>query len=148
MVSLERAAKSIGRRIRHTEKSFEGVVEKVGEYDVWVKEADGQVTPCDPVNLEWVSTLSDDLKRAAKYGRDYFSSVQVRHTSDLYTDDDDTTFNGTLGIIYSPREANDDDEPHPLYVVAHQIKRVWPVRFNADPFGCLELEEYLGWAMP
>jgi len=147
MVSLDRARKCIGRRIRHTEAEIEGVVQKVGEYDVWVEEPNGGVSACDPENLEWVSTLPLDLKRAAKYGTDYFESIQVRHTSDLYTDDEDVTFR-TLGVIYSGPEANDDDEAHPLYVVAHQIKRVWPVRFNADPFGAFELEEYMEWAKP
>lgn len=145
-VSLDRARKSIGRRVRHTEKHFEGVVERVGEYDVWVKEHDGNVSACDPANLEWVSTLSERLMDGIRYGSDRFDDVQVRHTADLYTDDPDNEQLHGLGIVYSGGGANDDDENHPLYVVAHAIKRVWPVRYNADPFGALEIEERMGWA--
>jgi hypothetical protein len=146
MVSIDRAKQCIGRRVVHEHKAVRGVVDHVTEYDVWVKTTEGDVIPCIPAHLSWVSTLSDSLALGIKYRMDQFDNSQVRGTGDFYTDDPDNEYLPGLYVIYSPALTNDDDENHPLYVVAHHIRRVYPLRINADPDLAWEIEEVLGWA--
>lgn len=145
-VSIERAKQCIGRRVVHDHKAVRGVVDHVTEHDVWVRLDDGEVIPCIPAHLSWVSTLSADLAQSIKYGSDYMESAQVRGTGDLYIDDEDIDTLKGLYVVYSTALSNDDGENHPLYVVAHHIHRVYPVRINALPDTAWEIEEVLGWA--
>lgn len=145
-VSLARAQQCIGRRVLHENKAVRGTVVSTDMNDVWVKTEDGDLIPCIPAHLSWVSTLSENLITAIRGGMNANASAQVRYAAELWTDDPDDESLPGLGVVYSPDLANDDDRTHPLYVVAHGIQRVYPVRINALPDTAWEIEEVLGWA--
>jgi hypothetical protein len=146
-VSVERAAQCIGRLIQHDEPFGEvkGRVERVTQFDVWVKENDGSVTPCIPENMSWVSTLHEDLAEAIVTG-DTYENAQVCYTPDYETAFGELAYD--LGIVYSPPISNDDDQCHSLYAVSLGTRRVHVLRYNAEPSTAWEIEELLGWATP
>ena len=153
MVSLNRAAQCIGRRIQHTGKpEVKGHVEKVSTHDVWIRENDGSLTPCIPENMEWVSVLSDEMWEAIEDSRHYetpqvfYDPYLYMSESDEYTDYDENL--PGLAVIGSSAMANDNNDNHPLFIIAAHMRRVYPVRINAAPDMAWELEERLGWVEP
>lgn len=144
-VSIERAAECIGRSVLHENKNVRGVVDHVTAHDVWVKTTDGDVIPCIPAHLSWISTLSKPMAQAITRDWDDFDGAQVRYASELYVSDPDDDLLPGLGVLYTPDLANDDDRNHPLYLVARHVQRVYIVRPTALPDTAWEIEEVLGW---
>lgn len=147
MVSLDRAAQCVGRRIRHVEnETVKGVVARVDEHDVWVTLAGDGTIPCIPENLEWVPSLPEGLREAIVDHEEY-ETAQVGYAPFLWAADNLSPL-PDVSILYSSATANDDDMHHSLYGIAHGMRQVHLLRITADPNGAREIEELLGWAQP
>ncbi len=151
MVSLARAVECPGRAIEHIEPiKLKGRVSRVTQHDVWVRDEDGAEVPCIPENMQWVSTLSDNLREAILTDTHY-EDPQVFYMASLYGDeaDEDLDYDESIqgiSVVGSSATANDDGENHPLYIIAPAIRRVYPVRINALRDTAWEIEEVLGWS--
>lgn len=147
MVSLERAAQCIGRRVKHVEGiELAGTVERV-DSDVWVRTRQDDVVPCIPENLEWVSVLPSVLAQAIDEEERY-EDAQIGYAPELYDEDYAGELVPNVSIVYSSDLANDDNERHPLYLLAPHMRVVYLLRINANPDIAREIEELLGWAKP
>lgn len=153
MVSRNRAAQSIGRRIRHLEGvKLQGTVDRVDKHDVWVKTTDGDVVPCIPENMEWTPSLTEPL-RAAIEGGVHYETAQVFYSPYVYADECDEGMDyddriPNVGVLGSSGTANDDNENRALVLVAPMIRRAYAASITVDPHLALEVEELLGWAEP
>jgi hypothetical protein len=143
-VSLERAAQCIGRSVLHENKNVRGVVDHVTAQDVWVKTTDGDVVPCIPAHLSWLSTLSSNLRNAI-VGRESYRDAQVGYAPEVFRDDEVQGFSN-LGIVYSSSRSNDDGEDRALYAIPPTLRKVQVLSITANRDTAWEIEEVLGWA--
>lgn len=155
MVSLERAAQCIGRKVIHSSRDLDGklitgAVIGVTSYDVHVKHDDGDASLCIPANLTWESALSPSLASAI-LNWEPMHSAQVGFAPQVFRDDPVQGFPDEgflLGVVYSSGIANDDGQDRPLIAVAPLIRRAWPLSITVHPFLAHEIEELLEWVKP
>lgn len=143
-VSLSRATQCPGREVVHDHKAVRGTVVSSDMNDVWIKTPDGDIIPCIPAHLTWVSMLTAPLREAIKDWQEY-DGVQVGFAPFLWRDEDEAPFSN-LGIVYSGRLANDDGMDRALYAVAPMIQKVQLLSITANPSVAWEIEELMGWA--
>lgn len=143
-VSLARAEECIGRRVLHENKNVRGVVASTDLNDVWVKTDDGDIIPCIPAHLSWISTLSVPLRDALNNWEAY-ESAQVGFSPWVWKADEVVEPFPNLGIVYSSGTANDDGMDRALYAVAPMLRKVQVLSITANPETAWEIEEVLGW---
>ncbi len=149
-VSLKRAEQCIGRRVVHQHKPIRGTVAATDNHDVWVRiENSEELVPCIPEHLDWVSTLSEPIRKAILEGEPYHSA-QVGYAPQVFRDDPDQGFPdegfSNIGIVYSSALANDDGEDRALFAVAWMLRRVVTLSITANLETAWEIEEVLEWA--
>lgn len=153
MVSLARAGECIGRRIEHINMpKVKGTVDHVDKHDVWVRTSSGEVLPCIPEHLKWVSGLTAELRDGIESGY-HEENAQVFYDPGVYLSEagEDMGYDEHmpgLAIVGSSATANDDGNNHPLVLIADQVRRVYPLRMTVSPDLAWEIEELLGWAEP
>jgi hypothetical protein len=145
MVTLARAAECIGRRVTHLQQSLRGTVESVDANDVWVKTNDGDIVPCIPAHLAWVSTLSGPLADAIEMWEPY-ENGQIGFAPWLWKSDDDVPPISNFGIVYSTALSNDDGQDRPLFAIPHYLRKVQVLSITANESTARDIEEVLGWA--
>lgn len=138
MVSLKRAAECIGRPIHSTASpSVRGTVERVGEYDVWVKLSEFTIMPFDPTKVAWDDRVYQPVVDAIQTDT-YYEDAQVVYENERED----------VGLISSSHIANDDHRDHLLFVVLHLVQKVVVASPRANPWSAFAYEEALGWAQP
>lgn len=146
MVSLARAAECIGRSVIHMQnQSVRGTVKRVDDHDVWVKTTDGDVVPCIPEHLGWVSTLSLPLADAIEMWEPY-ENAQIGFSPWLWKSDADVPPFPNFGIVYSSAPSNDDGQDRPLFAIPHYLRKVQVLSITANENTARDIEEVLGWA--
>lgn len=149
MISLARAAKCPGRRVRHVTGSPSGRImgENVTPTELWVETDDGETHVGIPEDWDWVPLLNPEMSQAIRDWEPY-ENPQIGFTPWLWKAHDEFVPFPNFGVVYSSSAANDDELDHPLYAVPHNLRRVQLLRFNANPDIAREIEEILGWEQP
>lgn len=146
-ISLERADQCLGRSVSGPQ-DFKGTIIAANGETVWVRDSrSGKTALMIPDDLSWVSGLSPELANAI-VENDYLDGVQVGYAPEVFDDPYNGHSLAGFGVVFSGAISNDDGERHPLYAVAHTMRRVHLLRINANPDIAREIEELLGWANP
>lgn len=141
MISLNRAEQCIGRPVL-VEGERKGDVLRVDHErgHILIRQYESSlVLRVLPEELDWQSSLSDDLRNAI-LNQENMENAQIGHQ--IGGDQEYTA----ISYIYSAAMANDDGCDHLLYVVLWQMERVHIARPTANPWIPYEIEEALGWA--